>query len=422
MTTPVADASVYSDMAGLAALKRDARAQDPTALRAVAKQFESIFAKMMLSSMRKASFGDPLLGSDQQDFYQGMFDDQLSVELTKGKGLGLADLLVQQLTRAGLAPADGTKDANGVGGAKSGHSADASMATADGSMATANASQGTALFDGSKGTALLAPSGSAHGVAATKTGATSTAANLAASIASSLDFRTAAARGSLFGFEGSALFDSGIADAGGTGSLDGSSPLDSTNALIAKMMAAHRASADTKTTFEPRSPEEFVRELWPCAEAAGKELGVDPRHLLAQAALETGWGKYLPCDTQGNTSFNLFGIKATGDWNGNSVSVRTLEFEGGVPVPRQARFRAYDSAADSFRDYVSVLRDNPRYAAALNTGSDTKAFTTALQRGGYATDPAYARKISAIAQNLPVPDAALKSIDAAPIPSPLALF
>src|SRR5215470_810760 len=102
MTTPVTDASVYSDLAGLAALKRDARAQDPSALRAVAKQFESIFAKMMLTSMRKASFGDPLLGSDQQDFYQGMFDDQLSVDLTKGRGLGLADMLVQQLTRSGL--------------------------------------------------------------------------------------------------------------------------------------------------------------------------------------------------------------------------------------------------------------------------------------------------------------------------------
>ena len=167
----------------------------------------------------------------------------------------------------------------------------------------------------------------------------------------------------------------------------------------------------------PATPDEFVKDLWPCAEAAGKELGVDPRHLLAQAALETGWGKYLPCDTEGNTSFNLFGIKAGGDWPGNSVAVRTLEFEGGVPVPRQARFRAYASAADSFRDYVSVLRDNPRYASALNTGSDAKAFATALQRGGYATDPAYAQKIAAIAQNLPNTVTALKSSGNPPITS-----
>src|SRR5215470_5161321 len=119
MTTPVADASltvsspsVYTDLSGLSALKRDAKAQSPAAVRKVAQQFESIFAKMVLSSMRQASFGDQLFGSDQQQFYQGMFDDQLAVELTKGKGLGLADMLVQQLTRSGLVKgSDGTAPA-----------------------------------------------------------------------------------------------------------------------------------------------------------------------------------------------------------------------------------------------------------------------------------------------------------------------
>jgi flagellar protein FlgJ len=372
MTTPAVDASVYSDLAGLAALKRDARAQDPSALRAVAKQFESIFAKMMLTSMRKASFGDPLLGSDQQDFYQGMFDDQLSMELTKGRGLGLADMLVQQLTRAGLA-----------GGAKETASAAAK----------------------------------ASGLTQATTPATANAAAGSDSTSAAIDFRAAAARGELFNFEGAGLTAATGLDA-----------LDATTAFIGRWLA-NNGAADAPGTgdgapkaWRPDSPEAFVRDLWPCADAAGKELGVDPRHLLAQAALETGWGRYLPCDTQGNTSFNLFGIKAGAEWAGNSVAVRTLEFEGGVPVPRQARFRAYGSVADSFRDYVSVLRDNPRYAAALNTGSDTSAFTTALQRGGYATDPAYARKISTIAQNLPVPPAALKSADAAPMPSSLAPF
>jgi peptidoglycan hydrolase FlgJ len=299
MTSPVADASVYTDVSGLAALKRDARAQDPNAVREVAKQFESIFAKMVLSSMRQASssFGDDLFGSDQQKFYQGMFDDQLAVELTKGRGLGLAEMLVQQLTRAGLVPAD-----------------------------TASAAKGTHASAG-------AVSGAAQNTA-------------------------------------------------------------------------------------KGSPEQFVKELWPCAEEAGKELGVDPRHLLAQAALETGWGKSLPCDANGKTSFNLFGIKAGDSWSGDSVSVRTLEFEGGVPMPKVAKFRSYDSAADSFRDYVAVLRDNPRYASALNTGNDAKAFATALQQGGYATDPAYAQKILSIAQNLPVSGPGLKSDDGAPIPLP----
>lgn len=292
MTSPVADASIYTDVSGLAALKRDARAQDPNAVREVARQFESIFAKMVLSSMRQATFGDSLFGSDQQQFYQGMFDDQLAVELTKGRGLGLADMLVQQLTRAGLVPSEKSVEAPG-----------------------------------------------------------------------------------------------GKSPANGSGSFSSSI----------------------------RSREDFITRLWPCAEEAGRELGIDPRNLLAQAALETGWGKSLPCDAGGNTSFNLFGIKAGDSWNGDSVSVRTLEFEGGVPVPRQAKFRAYDSVEDSFRDYVALLRDNPRYADALNTGSDANAFATGLQRGSYATDPAYAQKISAIAQNLPISATSLKSPGDAPM-------
>ncbi len=168
------------------------------------------------------------------------------------------------------------------------------------------------------------------------------------------------------------------------------------------------------------SPEDFINEIWPCAQEAGAELGIDPRHLIAQAALETGWGKSLPCDAQGNNSFNLFGIKAGQSWDGDSVTVKTLEFEGGVPMPKQAKFRAYGSAAESFKDYVSLLKDNPRYADALNTGSDANAFATALQRGGYATDPAYAQKIAAISQNLPINETALKSATGAPMITPRA--
>jgi flagellar rod assembly protein/muramidase FlgJ len=199
--------------------------------------------------------------------------------------------------------------------------------------------------------------------------------------------------------------------------VDATSSLHAATAFIQRMLAGNAAAngAQFKT---PASPEEFVQQLWPCAEEAGRELGIDPKNLLAQAALETGWGKSLPCDANGNPSYNFFGIKAGGDWQGGSVSVKTLEFEGGVPIPRQAKFRSYDSAADSFRDYVSVLRVNPRYAAALNTGKDAKAFATALQKGGYATDPAYAQKIASIAQNLAANTYSLKSADSQPTPSP----
>jgi flagellar protein FlgJ len=177
------------------------------------------------------------------------------------------------------------------------------------------------------------------------------------------------------------------------------------------------AASNTAAPFSaPTSPDDFVQQLWPCAEAAGRELGIAPTHLIAQAALETGWGKSLPCDANGNPSFNFFGIKAGTDWSGGTVATRTLEFQGGLPKPQTALFRAYDSAQDSFRDYVALLRDNPRYAGALNTGNDAQAFATALQRGGYATDPAYAHKIASIAQNLANSAHSLKSSGTTPIP------
>jgi peptidoglycan hydrolase FlgJ len=148
------------------------------------------------------------------------------------------------------------------------------------------------------------------------------------------------------------------------------------------------------------SKTDFVRSMLPHAERAARELGVDPHALVAQAALETGWGKSVPCNANGECSFNLFGIKATGRWNGESVSVPTIEFEEGIPVRKAERFRVYSSAADSFQDYASLIRNNPRYENALGTGSDVASFASALQQGGYATDPTYADKIVRIAREL----------------------
>lgn len=140
--------------------------------------------------------------------------------------------------------------------------------------------------------------------------------------------------------------------------------------------------------------------MLPHAQQAARELGVDPHALLAQAALETGWGKSVPCGAAGECSFNLFGIKAGSEWSGATVNVPTLEFEEGIPVRKVERFRAYESAADSFRDYAKLIRNNPRYENALDSGSDVASFASALQQGGYATDPAYARKIVAVANQL----------------------
>lgn len=167
---------------------------------------------------------------------------------------------------------------------------------------------------------------------------------------------------------------------------------------------APTAACDPDTRVDCSSPEAFVRSLWPHAQKTAAALGVPAKALVAQAALETNWGKRLAGD-----SHNLFGIKAGAQWLGQKVSAATHEFVGGVRVAQQAAFRAYGSASDAFADYAQLL-SGPRYAAARGTGEDTRRFAQALQHAGYATDPAYAAKIAAIA-NGPTLNHALARLD-----------
>ncbi len=139
------------------------------------------------------------------------------------------------------------------------------------------------------------------------------------------------------------------------------------------------------------TPEGFVASIWQHAQSAAKELGVDARALVAQAALETGWGKRHIKHADGSTSHNLFGIKANG-WNGAVARVPTLEFRDGALRRETADFRAYGSYAEAFDDYARFLTENPRYRQALAAG-DAAGFAHGLQAAGYATDPAYAQKI-----------------------------
>jgi flagellar protein FlgJ len=143
-------------------------------------------------------------------------------------------------------------------------------------------------------------------------------------------------------------------------------------------------------------PVAFLRELWPHAERAARALGVAPEALLAQAALETGWGRHVARSADGSPSYNLFGIKADPSWDGQLVQTSTVEFKDGVAVKTRAAFRAYDSFAESFADYVRFLQTNPRYQKALAAAQDPVAYVEELQRAGYATDPAYAAKLKRI--------------------------
>lgn len=310
-STPVQNSAFYADPASLGSLKQAAKAENPQALREAARQFESLFTQMMLKSMREASFGDSLAGSEATDFYQEMHDSQLAVEMSKGRGLGLAEMLVQQLTKSGLV-------AGGRGLGPEGEPGAAAMRPA------------SALLH-SSGTSLKPPVSSPEAAA---------------------------------------------------------------------------------SSWPPASREEFVRQLKPYAEEAGRALGVDPDTLLAHAALETGWGKSIPSSADGACSFNLFGIKAGSRWPGATVGVSTIEFEAGMATRKVERFRAYESPSDCFKDYATLLGNSGRYSAAKGAGSDADAFGMALHKGGYATDPDYARKLTAVADSL---KSLLKKAAAAPL-------
>jgi flagellar protein FlgJ len=169
---------------------------------------------------------------------------------------------------------------------------------------------------------------------------------------------------------------------------------------------------ESPTTPDAPTPAQFVAALLPDANEAAAALGVEPRLLLAQAALETGWGRAVP--QRGNESANnLFGIKAGASWSGASVEHWTLEHDGGVTAPQQERFRAYGSAAESFADYADLIATARRYAGALEHGGDPEAYARGLTKAGYATDPEYADKWLAIYHGRRL-EQALQGIDLAP--------
>lgn len=153
-------------------------------------------------------------------------------------------------------------------------------------------------------------------------------------------------------------------------------------------------------TATPKLPEKsaagFVQQHSAAADAAAAETGIPAQFMIAQAALETGWGKREIVGRDGSNSHNLFGIKAGASWKGATVDVTTTEYIGGAPRKMIQKFRAYASEAESFADYARLMKDSPRYAAVVAQASDAKAFAHGLQKAGYATDPAYADKLGKV--------------------------
>ena len=148
-----------------------------------------------------------------------------------------------------------------------------------------------------------------------------------------------------------------------------------------------------------QTPAEFVDAILPHAQRAGRKLNVDPMAIVAQAVLETGWGNHVMRDAEGRHSFNLFGIKASASWDGDSVRKKTLEYRNGIAAQEYAAFRSYASLESAFDDYVRFLQENPRYQNALKANTEAKQWGFSLQKAGYATDPNYGNKIASLLES-----------------------
>lgn len=144
------------------------------------------------------------------------------------------------------------------------------------------------------------------------------------------------------------------------------------------------------------STRDFVNRMWPHAADASRITGIPAHFIVGHAALESGWGNHEIRGADGASSHNLFGIKAGRGWAGRTVDIVTTEYVNGAPQKVVDRFRAYDSYSDAFRDYANLIRNNPRYAGAIEGARNAESFARGLQQGGYATDPQYSDKLARV--------------------------
>jgi flagellar protein FlgJ len=151
-------------------------------------------------------------------------------------------------------------------------------------------------------------------------------------------------------------------------------------------------------------PESFVAWVRPVAEQVAARTGLPLPGLVAQAALETGWGQFMSRDAEGRPSYNLFNIKAGKDWKGPVVYKDTLEYDGDAVVQKREAFRAYESLEDGFEDFVQLVMGRDRYEQVSRASGKLSDYFSALQSAGYATDPHYAKKLERVAEHPAVRD------------------
>ena len=395
------DSGAYSDLNRLNQFKVGDKNSDAN-MRKVAQEFESLFLGEMLKSMRSATEAlgkDNPLNTPAAKQYQEMYDQQLAVSLSRnGGGIGLADVLMRQMSKnkpvvPGTAPA-----------------VPAATAETKAATPTAIAAGTTALGGPLTRVNGQRPLWASRAVDPSTSGAVHNDMALLnqrrISLPSKLTERLLA--GIVPSAAGSDSAGKNAVPVRSTASADAVLKGDwqSAQAFAAprgRMQVYGRAVAQPPLAPAKRafsSSDEFVATMLPMAKQAAERIGVDPRYLVAQAALETGWGKSVMRQQDGSSSHNLFGIKAGSSWKGAQARAITSEFRNGEMVKETAAFRSYDSYQDSFHDLVTLLQSNNRYQEVLKSADKPEQFVRELQKAGYATDPDYASKISQIAKQM----------------------
>lgn len=408
------DSGSYSDLNRLNQLKVGDKNSDGN-LRKVAQEFESLFLGEMLKSMRSATEAlgkDNPLNTPEAKQYQEMYDQQLAVSMSReGGGIGLADVLLRQMSKnKPLAPGEAAT----LSAAKQQEALDkvtkapvptpvAAGTLPDGPLSRSN---GQRPLWASR--AVSTPQGA---------GESDHRNDMELINQRRLALPPKLADRLLAGLVPSASANAEISaqnvlpDRAVTAAKPASGELANGDWLAA--LKASESSGDVQVygravAQPPLAParkafsnaDEFVNAMLPMAKEAADRIGVDPRYLVAQAALETGWGKSVMRQADGSSSHNLFGIKASQNWKGDSARAITSEFRNGEMVKETAEFRSYASYRDSFHDLVNLLQSNSRYQDVLKSADNPEQFVRELQKAGYATDPNYARKISHIARQM----------------------
>ena len=377
-STSSTDSGSYTDLNRLSAMKTGSARDSAGNIRKVAQEFESLFLNEMLKSMRSANeaLGDGnFMNSQTTKQYQDMYDQQLSVSLSKNAGgIGLADVLVRQLSKMKQGSRGNGENPfarvaeNGAGRWPSNPSAQAGKALPmpeAGRDDSKLLNQRRLALPGKLTERMLA------GIVPSASPAASQMQSLGQdSYLPAQSYPAASRRG----------FSTDGVDSQGSRRI------------------AQPPLARGKSMFA--SADEFIATMLPMAQKAAERIGVDARYLVAQAALETGWGKSIIRQQDGGSSHNLFGIKAGSSWQGAQARAITSEFRNGQMVKETAAFRSYDSYQDSFHDLVTLLQSNNRYQEVLKVADKPEQFVRELQKAGYATDPDYASKISQIAKQM----------------------